>query len=150
MMKKGFTLVELLVVVSIIGILIGITLLGLQGARESARDTKRKSDLEYVRAGLELFKADCKKYPLTAGLNMNTALTLAGDGSNSTCLAANLYLNQIPKDANTPTRGYRYYSAAGVTYEICASLEDPGLPTVTCGGSSTCGNSLCNLKVTNP
>ena len=42
----GFTLIELLVTISIIGILIGLSVFGLQGARQSARDAKRKADLD--------------------------------------------------------------------------------------------------------
>ncbi|MCK4588676.1 prepilin-type N-terminal cleavage/methylation domain-containing protein, partial [Candidatus Woesebacteria bacterium] len=62
-MKKGFTLIELLVVISIIGILLALSIFGLQGARKSARDSKRKADIELIRSGIEIYKADCNVYP---------------------------------------------------------------------------------------
>lgn len=142
--KKGFTLIELLVVISIIGILMGLSIFGLKGARESARDAQRKSDLELVRSGLELYKSDCNDYP--SGSSLPSPLT--GDDSVPSCSASNTYIQSVPTDPNSPSREYLYYSDGNI-YEICASLEQ-GTGTVSCGSSSTCGNETCNYKVTNP
>lgn len=147
--SQGFTLIELLVVVSIIGILIGLSIFGLQGARESSRDARRKADLEQIRSGIEIYKADCDTYPVGSG---NPAIlfgsALMGDGSTSSCSSSNTYISQVPADPTDPTRTY-LYSSDGVTYELCASVEQAGVGTVTCGGSASCGSS-CNYKVTNP
>ena len=85
---KAFTLIELLVVISIIGILIAISIFGLSGARESARDARRKSDLELIRSGLELYKADCNTYPgsITFG---NSLIGTINCGSSCGSLACN-------------------------------------------------------------
>ncbi len=143
-MKKGFTLIELLVVISIIGILLALSIFGLMGARESARDSKRKADLELVRSGIEIYKADCNGYPSGSSLPspLNGAQT-----SGSACLTTQTYIAEIPTDPLDPTRRY-LYSSDGITYELCASLED-GTSTETCGGSSNCGTT-CNYRVVNP
>lgn len=142
---KGFTLIELLVVISIIGVLIGISIFGLAGARESARDAKRKSDIEMIRAGLELYKSDCDGYPL---VDITAQSSLVGTGGTTACAASNTYIAQIPTDPLSPKLKY-LYAGSLTTYEICASLEQ-GSGTVTCGGSSNCGSSACNYKVVNP
>ncbi len=140
--QAGFTLIELLVVITIIGILLAISIFGLIGARESARDAKRKTDLEQIRSGIEVYKSDCNVYPSSLGT------TLAGSGSPTTCPATNIYIAATPVDPLSPARAYLYYSNGSI-YEVCASLEG-GTASVTCGGSSACGSSTCNYKVTNP
>lgn len=155
--SQGFTLIELLVVISIIGILIGLSIFGLQGARKSSRDSKRKADMELIRSGIEIYKSDCNKYPVSNSPgNPTTVLatigsTLAGDDvSSSSCLKANVYISQIPADPISPNADYLYWSN-GTTYQICTSLEGlSGGGAVTCGGSSSCGNSTCNYQVVNP
>lgn len=141
--SKGFTLIELLVVMAIIAIIISLSLFGLAGARESARDAKRKSDLELLRGGIETFRADCTTYPL--------AMTnpLVGNDLTPSCVSTNTYIAQVPLDPLAPAQQYLYYSD-GVVYEICAHLEQTDASvTVTCGGSSSCGKT-CNYKVINP
>lgn len=152
--KLGFTLIELLVVISIIGILVAVSIFGLAGARESSRDARRKADLELIRSGLELYKSDCNKYFPT---NFTTASSdaggdpLVGSGTPTVCSATNNYIQAIPMDPISASRYYRYASiGSGTGYEICASLEQSNLSTITCGGSSVCGTTSCNYKVTNP
>lgn len=141
---KGFTLIELLVVISIIGILVAVSIFGLAGARESSRDARRKADLELIRSGLELYKADCNAYP--AALVFDSSLV--GSGTPTSCAVTNTYINTVPLDPIPTSRGYKYAQTAS-GYELCASLEQ-GTVTQTCGGSSDCGGSTCNYKVINP
>jgi len=143
MKKNGFTLIELLVVISIIGILVAVSIFGLSGARESARDARRKSDLELIRSGLELYRADCNSYPATITIGSS----LVGSGTPTTCSASNTYISLIPDDPITASRDYDYRTI-GNGFELYASLEQQGLSTLTAPGIS-CVTS-CNYMITNP
>jgi general secretion pathway protein G len=142
--SRGFTLIELLVVIAIIGILIGLSIFGLQGARESSRDSKRKADMELIRSGIEIYRSDCGTYPV-ATYTTSWPATITGSGTPSSCPVANVYLSP-PADPTSPARNY-YYTSDGITYTLCTSLEQGsgGVPT----GCGSCGAS-CNYKVVNP
>lgn len=140
-LNTGFTMIELLIVISIIGILSALSVFALQGSRESARDARRKADLETVRSGLELYKADCNQYPSS----ITFSGTLTGDGTN--CPAGNVYIEDVPEDS-VSGRNYSYSPAGAppTTYTLCAALEDGSGSVSGCG---SCGET-CNYKVKNP
>ena len=146
MKNKGFTLIELLVAMTVASVLMGLALVSYQGARKSARDGKRKADLEQVRSALEMRRADCGSYPngsLSSGQN------ITGDGSSSSCSSSTVYMT-IPTDPLSPTYEYRYNGSA-TSYTLCAYLEGGG-QTTNCTGScgGNCGTAACNYKVCNP
>lgn len=150
MLSRGFTLIETLVVVSIVGILIGLSTVGLRGAQASARDTQRKTDLQDIRSALEVYRTDCGSYP--ASITFGQSLTGNCGGSNNT------YMATIPQDPQNTQKGhtYRYannYPSAG-KYELCSFLENApsGAVAFTCGGATNCqgNNQGCFYKVINP
>lgn len=147
---NGFTLIELLVVISIIGVLIGLSLIGLSGARESARDARRKTDIESIRSGLEMYKADCNKYPAAAAVVGGSSLL--GSPPPTSCAASNTYISLVPKDPASPARAYPYSTnPTTTTYILCAALEQAPVPTMGITGCGSCGAGVaCNYKVTNP
>jgi len=61
--KKAFTLVELLVVISIISLLTSIVLASLNDARAKARDVRRLTDMKAIQTALELRFSDTNSYP---------------------------------------------------------------------------------------
>ena len=138
-MRKAFTLIELLIVIAIIALLTALSLFALQEARKSARDTKRKADLETIRGALEMYRSDCSVYPDPDGDHVPSSIV----GCNG-----EVYIQTTPTDSTSP-RAY-YYGLAGLTYELCAALEGnvDTLPT-DCGGE--CGTGItCNYRVINP
>ena len=68
--NKGFTLVELLVVISLIGILSTLVIANLNSARERARDAQRKSDLRNIQTALRLYYNDNAGYPASSSYNI--------------------------------------------------------------------------------
>lgn len=57
-LKRGFTLIEILVVISILGIMAGLLLASYGNAQAKSRDSKRKTDLDTIKKALELAKQD--------------------------------------------------------------------------------------------
>lgn len=64
--RAGFTLIEMLIVVAIVGLLSSAVLVGLEDARERARDSRRIADLRAVQNGLEVFYSQNQFYPRDA------------------------------------------------------------------------------------
>lgn len=130
-MRKGFTLVEMLVTVSIILI---ISLIGLNGFQTNARrirDDRRKIHLEEIRTALEMYR--------TSNLE-------AGYPNALSALVPQYIDGSLPTD---PGERFVYYyqRTAPDTYQVCAYLEG--------GGTDDCGNNClapgnCNYRVTNP
>ena len=100
--EKGFTLIEIVLVLAIAGLIMIIVFLAVSGAQKSRRDTQRKQDLSRIEAQLESFASnDNGLYPSMAGASMTWAQFYASTyitGSN----------------LNSPLTGGGYsYQAAG-------------------------------------
>jgi general secretion pathway protein G len=61
--QKGFSLIELIVVVSIIGILAGIALINVGTAQRKARESALRDNLFTLRKAIDNFYADKQRYP---------------------------------------------------------------------------------------
>lgn len=61
--KKGFTLIEILVVVSIIGIITAVVMANLNAAKDKAIGIKSITELDQLKKAIELYRADNNKYP---------------------------------------------------------------------------------------
>lgn len=125
MNKKGFTLIELVVVVAIIGLLSTLAVVALGSARTKARDSVRLSDLKQIQLALESFYRDQNSYPSIAG----GATSLVLGSPSASCLnpsgwqpagCANAYLSQVQGD---PSGGSYVYKVLNNSYTIDATLE---------------------------
>ena len=67
---KGFTLIEILVVATIIGLLASGAIVSYQQLLKQSRDAKRKTDLEQVRAALEMYRSNEDTYPVGTWSNL--------------------------------------------------------------------------------
>jgi prepilin-type N-terminal cleavage/methylation domain-containing protein len=69
--QSGFTIVELLIVIVVIGILAGLVITTFSGIQQKARDTTRETDIKALHGQLEAFWAQKGYYPSLT--DMNTA-----------------------------------------------------------------------------
>ena len=120
-MKKqsGFTIVELLIVIVIIGILAAITIVAYNGIQQRARDSARTSDIAGVQKALELYRADNGIYPSVGTDNVGYNLS-----DLSTALVPK-YINSIPNDPVATFTNYQYVRGAATSgsYGIRISYE---------------------------
>lgn len=131
MKTKGFTLVEMLVVATLIGLLSTVGMIGYQAIIRKGRDALRKSELEQIRSALEIYKSENGSYPV-----------------NSSALVPD-YIASFPTDPKSPTMNYSYRRITSITYQLCAHLENGDTSTDGCGGGNNCVLN-CNYQLTNP
>ncbi len=128
---KGFTLLEMLVVIGIVAILIGMGTVSYSTTQRKARDAKRKSDLKTIQNSLEQYYSVCAyQYPLNYGF-----LT-----TGSLLCDTQTILSSAPKDPlGQPYQCVGTCNASG--YTICSPQVNgtSRLETQNC----TSGNECC-------
>lgn len=145
-LSKGFTLVELLVVISIIAILSTFAIGSYTNVQKNARDAKRKADLAVIQSYLEQYHADAGFYPLQinsgspACFGGNEEFVITGSlgltyqtktysqalpvDPNDACYSGNnsVYL-YVPSPDNCPNLEGNYCTS----YCLYAKMENPGV-----------------------
>lgn len=141
----GFTVIELLIAVSIVVMLGTLVLANFVEQPKKGRDGKRKADLLQVRGALESYNDDKGCYPSS----------LPGCGEAFPARSATPYLKGTPCDPKTG-EGYVYAPEPTGTcptfYWLYAKLEyskDPGIETVGCAPGCGPGNAY-NFKIGSP
>lgn len=123
--QKGFTIVELLIVIVVIGILAAITVVAYNGMQQRARDAKRASDAKNIVKALEAYKATNGNYPLPTPTGGSGAFEQSTDTPGTFLeFLQGTYFSTVPVDpVNDSSRYYRYY-----VYQS-GSLTSYGCPT---------------------
>lgn len=94
---KGFTLIELMVVIVILGLLAGIIVPRLLGRTEEAKRTKAAVQIRNIEAALDLFKLDNGFYP-TQEQGLEALVSKATVGPDARSYRAGGYIKKVPKD----------------------------------------------------
>lgn len=120
--KKAFTLFELLVSISIIGILVAVASTSYGAAQKKARDTRRMEDLNNIQKALEqYYGANGANYPATSG-NLGTT-----------------YIQSWPKDPKSGSAyTYQFNTPLAGSYCVCTLLDS---------GNGNSSDAVCSTFV---
>lgn len=134
--RRGFTVLELLIVIAVFGLLATLAVLSLNSARASLRDAQRLSDVSVLRAALSQYYLEKATYPLSGGVNLAQAGTntesFTGAGFASAADAeAPVYLERVPTGPKA-NEYYRYRGgASGYSLRFLTETKtDLGPPNV--------------------
>ncbi len=129
----GFTFVELLVVITIIGIIFASGVVAYGSITQRSRDTRRKADLEAIRQSLEMCRSLTGKYPdatsvYQTGQESNSVLTCTVGGVPGAQLMSKTPVDPKPCGASP---AYTYVKIDDTTYTLTASCVESGSYQVT-------------------
>ena len=126
MRRSGFSLIELMVVMTIIIVISAVAMVNYSGSTKKARDSRRIADLEKIRMALEVVRQSGTTYP-----------------SNTNYLEPD-YLSKVPVDPKTGGT-YPYIIESGnYRYALQATMEDVG------STNGDYGDNNINYQVRNP
>lgn len=160
--SSGFTIVELLIVIVVIGILAAITTVAYNGIQQRSRDAQRSSDIATLQKALEMYHVDNGGYPTCSTTTYVVGAARGACYSDDALFVASLapkYTSKVPRDP-TSTGEYRYlymygskkgsdvtYSAsADDNYIIFVSYESKGGPYALQRGPDTIVNYIAGSK----
>jgi len=129
--QKGFTIVELLIVIIIIGILATLVLVTFSGVQAKARDSKRQTDVNDIDSHLEAFFAQYGFYPTLADLQQTGAgsfTTTFLKGLDPAALTSPQNGAIAASATNTGTWSYGYVASGTGCTNTTATTITSGVP----------------------
>ncbi len=134
-------MIEMLIVISIIGILAGIIVVGLGTRRGAARDAQRIADIRTIQGALEIYYQANQEYPsVLSNLTPSYITSLPEDSVND----ATYYYRYAPSGGATSPDNQAYILGAQLEDETSRSLnndvDDADVPFTPIFGS--CGNAI--------
>lgn len=132
----GFTLLEILVVISIIGILVAMGAASFSVAQKQGRDARRRGDMKAVQSAMEQFYAIHTSY-----INDGLATPVFVSGCSNPTAVTSLTINApLAAGASTTVRdpaGNSYYTCSATTTGFCACAQLDNLGKGNNSGIST-------------
>lgn len=110
--KKGFTIVELLIVIVVIGILATIVVVTYQGVQNKARTTQAQATAKGILDKAEVYNSEMAKYPTMSQLTTDTA-----DGFPNTAKLDDNQKSVLGKKVDATEKG--------IGYALCGGEENP-------------------------
>ncbi len=115
-LRRGFTILEILIVILVFALLGTLAVLSLRSARLRLRDAQRISDVTVLRTALSQYWLEKASYPASGGANLgqpgtNTDVFTAAGFVAARDAAPPIYLSHVPTGPNA-NEYYRYRGAA--------------------------------------
>lgn len=129
MRTKGFTVIELLVVISVIAILVGIAIPRFKGMQDEANDSKARSELRVLQTAIESYYMN-----QTPNAYPGTTTTICADDLNS---ATPLIIGEVLYDPFRSSAEYNYILDTNGDYYVAFSYGPDGAADIT--GINTSG-----------
>jgi len=122
--KLGFTLVELLIVISIMGILTVVGAASFKTVQLKSRDVRRKNDLSSISKALNMYYNDVGTFP--HGIpDINRMINSVGVGFSAAVNGSvTTYMVEMPRETTKGIEGYYYISTTGKSFKIFVNLEN--------------------------
>jgi len=145
----GFTFLELMLVIAILGILATLITGNFLTSLKKGRDARRKIDIEQIQKSLEMYYEDKRAYPatITFGANLNDPIS------------GKVYMQKIPNDPITNNNYvytidpdgvgnyYKLYSCLENTQDTGAGVNQAGYVDTDCGGCGICKYGISSGNV---
>lgn len=145
---KGFTLIELMIVIVILGVLATLISGNFFTSLKKGRDARRKTDLEQLQRALEMYYEDKGSYPAVA------QVTFGGKLCETVACAADekIYMQKLPED---PSSNIYVYQTTGNDYKLYTCIENnldqgPGVKQDGYAGTNCGVCGVCKYGISSP
>lgn len=136
----GFTLIEIMISIAIVGITFGVIITSAAAVRQTGRDGQRQADILAIKSALQNFYADQNYFPnnltTTTSTDISTYSPLTNCSGTASCTPTKTYLNFVPVDPSNVA--YKYKPKLDGTAANIAS-------TATC--NATTNNNQCHYYI---
>lgn len=126
--NKGFTFIELLVVITIIAVIFAAGVVSYTAISKNSRDARRRADLEAIRQALEMCRSLAGSYPLSIYQSGTTGSIICDDTNETVTMTATPL---DPRSCESAPEGIYEYTSDGKVYTLTATCMEDASTTKT-------------------